>query len=176
MHDAQGRHGNRFSRAVEGYACAHRPAAEPGFCVPLPSRRRPHQIQPRHTERCACGFFTLMLYPPRELTGLKRHPLELVFVLDCSGSMSGAPLRHAKAAIERALQLLQPGDSFQLINFSMSSSQLGEAPLEATEENVQRGLAHLRSLRSGGGTMMIEGVKAALDFPHDPRGCGSFVS
>jgi Ca-activated chloride channel family protein len=30
-------------------------------------------------------------------------------------------------------------------------------------------LQYLRSLNSDGGTMMIEGIKAALDFPHDPQ-------
>ena len=115
------------------------------------------------------GFFTLMLYPPKELGNLQRQPLELVFVLDCSGSMSGKPLAQAKAAVERGLALMRPGDSFQLINFSMSASQLGGAPLEATPENVQRGLQYLRSLNAEGGTMMIEGIKAALDFPHDPQ-------
>lgn len=115
------------------------------------------------------GFFTLMLYPPRGLQALGRNPLELVFVLDCSGSMSGRPLEQAKAAVERALRLLEPGDSFQLINFSISASQLGYRPLEATPANVERARRHLRALQSEGGTMMIEGVKAALDFPHDPQ-------
>jgi Ca-activated chloride channel family protein len=115
------------------------------------------------------GYFTLMLYPPAELANLSRQPLELVFVLDCSGSMSGVPLAQAKAAVERGLRLVRPGDSFQLINFSMSASQLGHAPLEATPENVQRGLHYLRSLNAEGGTMLIEGIKAALDFPHDPQ-------
>jgi len=115
------------------------------------------------------GYFTLMLYPPAELKQLTRQPLELVFVLDCSGSMSGLPLRQAKAATERALQLLRPGDSFQLINFSFSASRLGNRPLEATPENIQLGLQYLRSLDAEGGTMMIEGIKAALDFPHDPE-------
>jgi Ca-activated chloride channel family protein len=115
------------------------------------------------------GYFTLMLYPPDQLADLARQPLELVFVLDCSGSMSGTPLTQAKAAIERGLRLLRPEDSFQLINFSTSASQLGPRPLEATPENVQLGLNYLRQLHSEGGTMMIEGIKAALNFPHDPQ-------
>jgi Ca-activated chloride channel family protein len=115
------------------------------------------------------GYFTLMLYPPAELTELIRQPVELVFVLDCSGSMNGVPLQQAKAAIERALDLMQPGDSFQLINFSTSSSQLGPRPLEATPQNIARGRQYLNSIQSEGGTMMIEGIKAALDFPHDPE-------
>lgn len=115
------------------------------------------------------GYFTLMIYPPEELASLARQPLELVFVLDCSGSMSGTPIAQAKAAVERGLRLLRPGDSFQLINFSMGAGQLGRAPLEATPQNVQRGLQYLKSLRGEGGTMMMEGIKAALDFPHDPQ-------
>jgi len=83
--------------------------------------------------------------------------------------MSGTPIAQAKAAVERGLSLLRPGDSFQLINFSMSAGQLGQAPLEATPQNVQRGLRYLKSLRGEGGTMMIEGIEAALDFPHDPQ-------
>src|SRR5437867_2982980 len=54
------------------------------------------------------GFFTLMLYPPSELAALRRQPLEIVFVLDCSGSMDGRPIEQAKAAVHRGLRLLQP--------------------------------------------------------------------
>ena len=115
------------------------------------------------------GYFTLMLYPPKDLGKLRRQPLELVFVLDCSGSMSGRPIAQAKAAVERGLRLMQQGDSFQIIRFSMNASQLGPKPLEATPENIERGLQYLSSLNGAGGTMMIEGIKAALDFPHDPR-------
>ena len=115
------------------------------------------------------GFFTLMLYPPANLEALSRSPVELVFVLDCSGSMSGKPIAQSKRAMERALRQLQPDDTFQIIRFSNDASQLGRAPLPATPANVRSGLRYARSLRGHGGTMMIEGIKAALDFPHDPR-------
>ncbi len=115
------------------------------------------------------GYFTLMIYPPEELASLARQPLELVFVLDCSGSMSGIPITQAKAAVERGLRLLRPGDSFQLINFSMTAAQLGHRPLEATTANIERGLEYLHSLQGEGGTMMIKGIQAALEFPHDPQ-------
>jgi Ca-activated chloride channel family protein len=115
------------------------------------------------------GFFTMMLYPPTEIARLPRGPLEMVFVLDCSGSMDGRPIAQAKEAIRTGLKMLEPGDTFQLINFSMSASQLGSQPLEATRQNIQFALRHLEQLNAEGGTMMIEGIKAALDFPHDPR-------
>jgi Ca-activated chloride channel family protein len=115
------------------------------------------------------GFFTMMLYPPAQMASMRRAPVELVFVLDCSGSMDGRPIAQAKEAIRTGLKLLQPLDSFQLINFSMSASQLGSRPLAATPENIRMALRHLESLNAEGGTMMIEGIKGALDFPHDPR-------
>ena len=115
------------------------------------------------------GFFTLMIYPPDELASIARKPMEMVFVLDCSGSMSGEPIAQAKAAVERALKSMVPDDTFQVIRFSNDSSKLGPAPVAATAENVERGLKYLKSLKGQGGTEMIEGIKAALDFPHDPR-------
>ncbi|MHC4343465.1 MAG: VIT domain-containing protein, partial [Planctomycetota bacterium] len=113
------------------------------------------------------GFFTLMLYPPENLNHLRRAPMEMIFVLDCSGSMRGKPIAKAKDAIRRALRKLQPDDTFQVIRFSNNASQLGPAPVPATPENIRRGLEYVESLEGSGGTMMIEGIKAALDFEHD---------
>ncbi|MHC4433095.1 MAG: VWA domain-containing protein, partial [Planctomycetota bacterium] len=115
------------------------------------------------------GFFTLMLYPPENLSYLKRAPMEMIFVLDCSGSMSGKPIAKAKQAITRALRKLQPDDTFQVIRFSNNASQLGPDPVAATPANIRRGLKYVESLHGSGGTMMIEGIRAALGFAHDPR-------
>jgi Ca-activated chloride channel family protein len=115
------------------------------------------------------GFFSLMLVPPAELDYLDRGPMEMVFVLDCSGSMEGEPLAQAKRAAEKALQALGPDDTFQIINFAESASQLGDRPIAATYDNVRRGLGYLQSLTAGGGTYMINGLRAALGFRHDPR-------
>ncbi|MFH0910435.1 MAG: VIT domain-containing protein [Planctomycetota bacterium] len=112
-------------------------------------------------------YFALFLMPPDDLKKLPRIPREMVFVLDCSGSMSGAPLAKAKEAMRRCLAGLTPEDTFQIIRFSDSASSLGKDPVPATPENVRNGLAYLESLNSEGGTMAIEGIKAALDFPHD---------
>ena len=87
--------------------------------------------------------------------------------------MSGKPIEQAKSAIRHALQSLRGGDSFQIINFSEHASQLGSQPLEATPANIQKGLNYVAVLNGDGPTEMIDGIKAALDFPHDRSGCGS---
>ncbi len=114
------------------------------------------------------GYFRLTLYPPLPGSALPRVPLELIFVIDCSGSMDGAPITQAKQAVEHALEQLQPNDTFQVITFSMTASQLGPSPLEATPRNIRRAKSYLQSLSGEGGTMMLHGIKAALRFEHDP--------
>src|SRR6185369_3077927 len=41
--------------------------------------------------------------------------------------------------------------------------------LEVTSQNIHQAIQYVRGLDGEGGTMMIEGIKAALDFPHDPQ-------
>ncbi len=113
------------------------------------------------------NYFTMMLYPPENLSSLKRAPVEMIFVLDCSGSMNGFPLQKSKEAITRALKKLQPQDTFQVIRFSSDTSQLGNKPVIATKENIDHALEFVNNLHGSGGTHMIEGIKAALDFEHD---------
>lgn len=120
-----------------------------------------------HQDAKGDKYFTLMLYPPASLKQLDRQPMEMVFVLDCSGSMSGQPMRQSKDAMEHALKQLRPTDTFQVIRFSNNASALGDKPLPATRENIRKGLNYVENLSGGGGTQMIEGIKAALDFPHD---------
>ena len=114
------------------------------------------------------GFFSLMLYPPENLSYLKRAPMEMIFVLDCSGSMRGKPIAKAKEAVKRGLKKLGKDDTFQVIRFSNNASQFGPNPVPATPANIRKALRYVDNLQGSGGTMMIEGIKAALDFAHDP--------
>jgi Ca-activated chloride channel family protein len=109
-----------------------------------------------------------MLYPPENLSYLKRAPMEMIFVLDCSGSMRGKPIAKAKEAIKRGLKKLGKDDTFQVIRFSNSASQFGPNPVPATPANIRKAIEYVDNLHGSGGTMMIEGIKAALDFAHDP--------
>ena len=114
------------------------------------------------------GYFTLMVIPPKDRTHVPRQAMEMVFVIDCSGSMRGQPLQQAKDAVRVALDRLDPNDTFQIIRFSDRASQFGTQPVLATERNLTQARNYLAALRANGGTEMINGVESALDFPHDP--------
>jgi len=113
------------------------------------------------------GYFTMLLVPPQLPSHLEREPVEFVFVLDTSGSMNGEPLRLAKEAVREALGSMREDDTFQIINFNSSVSQLGSRPLAATARNIRLGREYLDGLCSGGGTEMLNGIRASLDFPLD---------
>ncbi len=115
------------------------------------------------------GTFALMLLPPAALMEAARRPVELIFVIDCSGSMNGAPLQQCRRATRHALASLHPEDTFQIVRFGSEASSLGNRPLRATDRNVRRGIRYVDGLQSGGGTMMVRGMRAALKIPGDPQ-------
>lgn len=112
------------------------------------------------------GYFQLTIMPPQQEFAGAPAARELVFVLDTSGSMSGQPIATAKAAMREFIGKLGPDDAFQVIRFSESASSLGDAPLTNTPRNIARALDYVDGLEGGGGTMMIEGIRAALDYPY----------
>ncbi|MDC0719834.1 VIT domain-containing protein [Nannocystis bainbridge] len=116
------------------------------------------------------GYFALTLQPPQGFDAGSSRPRELVFVVDVSGSMRGAPLDTAKAAIERALAGMRKDDTFNLITFASSALSFEPASVANTEDNRQRALDFLANARNvGGSTEMLTGVAAALDAPKDPE-------
>jgi Ca-activated chloride channel family protein len=115
------------------------------------------------------SYFTLMLYPPARLEGMRRRPMEMVFVLDTSGSMAGRPLEQAVDAVQAALEHLRPSDTFQILNFSDSVRGFGAGATAATEANLDAARRYLHALASGGGTEMLSGIRAALWLRPDPQ-------
>jgi len=115
------------------------------------------------------GFFTLMVQPEVDPAADVVAGREMVFVLDCSGSMSGMPIETAKAVIEKTLKTLRPDDTFQVLRFSEKASGLWKAPRRANPADVATALSFVSRLRGHGGTMMIEGIRAALSGPRDPE-------
>ncbi|GAB4295417.1 MAG: hypothetical protein Kow0090_10340 [Myxococcota bacterium] len=115
------------------------------------------------------GFFILMIQPKANVEPREATPKEMVFVVDNSGSMSGDPIAKAKALVHKMLRGMNPDDTFQIIKFSERASGLSPVPLPNTPENVKEGHRFIDRMSGMGGTEMIEGIKASLDFPPDPK-------
>ena len=118
--------------------------------------------------KAAGGYFTLILQPPAQVEQSEITPKELVFVVDTSGSMYGFPLDKAKELMDRALDELYPGDTFNLITFSGDEHILFPEPVFPTAENLRIAREFMQGRRGSGGTEMMKAIRAALD-PSDKQ-------
>ena len=115
------------------------------------------------------GYFMLMIQPALDKEMENAPPRELVFLVDISGSMSGAPTAQVKHTMQEFFRRSKPNDTLQVITFAGSANKLFEKPVPATPENVNRALNYTDGYRAGGGTEMLKGIQMVLDEPADPE-------
>ena len=108
------------------------------------------------------GYFNLLIEPPSEPGLAAKLPREMVFLLDCSGSMNGLPMRASKAFVVEALSQLTAEDTFRIIRFSDRATEFSSQPLPATAENIRAGKQYIQGLYGSGGTEMSSGIRQAL--------------
>lgn len=115
------------------------------------------------------GYLLLMIQPSLESVTQNIEPKEIFFVVDCSGSMSGYPIQKVKEAMYHCIQGISADDTFQIIRFSSNASGFSPTPVPATRLHKEEALDYIQALHGSGGTMMIEGIKACLDYPRNPE-------
>lgn len=111
------------------------------------------------------GYFSVLVEPPAKPADDDIAKREMVFVLDCSGSMSGQPMNASKAYMRFALKHLRPTDHFRIIRFSDSATEYSREPKLATDANIEEAIAYVNDLNGYGGTMMTSGIRQALQVP-----------
>ncbi|MEX0886807.1 MAG: VWA domain-containing protein, partial [Phycisphaeraceae bacterium] len=114
------------------------------------------------------GFFSLILQPPARVADAEARPRELIFVLDSSGSMSGAGLADrsaidaARDIIRAALDTMRPDDRFNVISFNNTVDVLWDAPRAGNRGNRDEARRYVDARQGGGGTEMRAAVLRAL--------------
>ncbi|WP_341646942.1 marine proteobacterial sortase target protein [Thauera sp. SDU_THAU2] len=111
----------------------------------------------------------LMLMPPRLPSDGRPLAREVVFVIDTSGSMAGASIAQARAALALALRRLRPEDRFNVIEFNSATRALFDAARPASADNVEHAARWVRKLDATGGTEMAPALAAALGGGADPE-------
>jgi Ca-activated chloride channel family protein len=111
------------------------------------------------------GHFAIYCIPALEHNSDEIIPKDVVFLVDTSGSQSGAPLIKCQELMRRFINGLNPHDTFSILDFSNAVRQLSQNPLPNTAENCQKALNYINNLRAGGGTEMLSGIRAAINFP-----------
>jgi len=99
-------------------------------------------------------YFLLSAFPPT-VQPTKRMPVEMLYLIDISGSMAGTSITQAREALLQALDRLGPKDRFGIIAFNNDFYDFASEPLTATTENLAAARRFVQHLEAGGGTEML---------------------
>lgn len=116
------------------------------------------------------GHFAVYLIPAVEYDADEIVPKDVVFLMDTSGSQEGDPLAKSQELMRRMINGLNPNDTFTIIDFANTTTQLSAAPLPNTAENRARAIAYINQLSANGGTELLNGIQAVMNFPPAQEG------
>lgn len=109
------------------------------------------------------GNFFMALFSPKIQRPDRFIRKKVVFILDTSGSMQGKKIEQAKNALIFCLNALNPGDSFNLIDFDDQIKPFSERLLSASRENINSGIKFIQNCEADGGTdinsALLEGLR-----------------
>jgi Ca-activated chloride channel homolog len=119
--------------------------------------------------RGAETYALLMVMPPAgAAVAPERLPREAIFIVDHSGSMGGASIVQARAALELALKRLRPVDRFNVIRFNHQTDALFADARPASPQNLALAERYVEALQATGGTEMLPALERALDGGEHP--------
>lgn len=115
------------------------------------------------------GFFLFLADPALDPKAQIEAAKNVIFVLDKSGSMSGAKFSQATEALRFILERLNERDNFNLVDYSGHISSWQPELMAMTPENRKAALAYVDNLRSGGNTHIEGALKEAFRMVSDPK-------
>ncbi|WP_448564030.1 VIT domain-containing protein [Trichothermofontia sp.] len=116
------------------------------------------------------GHFAVYLIPALTYRSHEIVPKDVVFLMDTSGSQQGDPLVKSQELMRRFINGLNPNDTFTIIDFANTATQLSAQPLANNAANRAKAIAYIDQLQANGGTELMNGINAVLNFPPAPAG------
>lgn len=109
----------------------------------------------------ADGYFLLLTTPAIERAA-ERVKKTVIFAVDRSGSMTGAKIEQAKAALKFVLNNLREGDLFNIIAYDSAVESFRPELEKFNDETRQAALGFVEGIYAGGGTNIDGALSAAL--------------
>jgi Ca-activated chloride channel homolog len=107
------------------------------------------------------GYFLLLTSPAIE-PAAERPKKTVIFVVDRSGSMSGAKIEQAKGALKFVLNNLRAGDLFNIITYDSAVESFRPELQRFDEETRKAALGFVEGVYAGGSTNIDGALTAAL--------------
>lgn len=108
------------------------------------------------------GYFLLLASPKFEVAAAQRPRKTIQFVLDQSGSMTGAKMEQARGALRFVLNNLNEGDLFNIVAYQSTVQQFRPELEVYNPTTRQAALGYVDSLYAGGGTNIHDALTTAL--------------
>lgn len=93
------------------------------------------------------GYFVHFLAPE----GVKPMPMDIVFVLDKSGSMGGTKMAQLQESIIKILDDVKADDKIMIIAFDSNLSYWKTDFVQATPESINNAKDYIKNTNAGGG-------------------------
>ena len=126
------------------------------------ARARPEAALFLSRDETSGGAHALVVAFPPDADEAARPPMERLFVVDVSGSMSGTSIEQARSALLQALDRLAGGDRFAIVAFSDRFATFRPTPVDATPSNLDAARGFVRGLEANGGTEMLPALRHAM--------------
>lgn len=107
--------------------------------------------------------FTHLFNPTTFLSAIGPMPKKIVFVIDVSGSMSGAKINDAKSAFGTMIQTLDDQDTVTVQTFSSQGTKALWGPRMATTSAKKSAVGFVTALSTGGSTNLREAYVDGID-------------
>ncbi len=136
----------------------------------VPDRDLVLDVQAREAAPRSCGGvcrdgrarFTVVVPSVSFGRSARATPRSVVFVLDRSGSMAGAPLQQAKKAVEACLGALSEKDQMGFVAFDTAVELFQSQLVPCTAANREKLRRYLQGIEAQGGTELAAGIQAAV--------------
>jgi Ca-activated chloride channel family protein len=112
------------------------------------------------------GHFVMTLFPDDTIKSVRQN-MEIVLLIDISGSQDGWPLQKEKEIAKNILSRLKPADRVTVLAFSDNVywALNKKIPSAATADTIALLTGFINNLNTQGGTQLLDGVKTALSTP-----------
>lgn len=114
-------------------------------------------VQPEARMLVGLGFTSSL-----EQEKWKRRPVNLVAVVDKSGSMHGEPLARVRDSLQKILDLLTPEDQLSIVLYG-DTSHVYLPPTRTTKANKRKVSKAIGEITSAGSTFMEAGLKVGYE-------------
>jgi Mg-chelatase subunit ChlD len=111
------------------------------------------------------GFCFMATIQAPEFLSEKRAPIDLVLVIDVSGSMSGSKIYLAKDTVNFVISQLSSKDRLGIVLFSSNTSVLLKLTLMDGEGKKQASIK-VQQIKAGGGTALCAGLVSGVEMLH----------